>query len=257
MRNLSLTTALTAALGATLALGGCGKADKPKATPAPVAAAKPAAAKPAAAKPAAAVPTVKAAPAPKAADEDGAAPAAEVACGAHAKAGKDAPGCPGMPAAAAVGANPAAAPAATTGAGAAAVAGKVYGKGVSAIPTVQVSALLADVDGYAGKRVRVEGIVMDVCPMRGCWFKMAGDKPGSNLRFKVRDGVMVFPMSAKGQFAVAEGVVRKIPLNLAQTKRYMAHQAEEKGEKFDVASVTKPMTIIRLDGVGAVLRDKK
>ena len=68
---------------------------------------------------------------------------------------------------------------------------------------------------------------------------------------------MVFPMSAKGQYAVAEGVVRKIPLNLAQSKRYMAHQVEEKGEPFDPNTVTEPLTLVRLDGVGAVLRDKK
>jgi hypothetical protein len=86
---------------------------------------------------------------------------------------------------------------------------------------------------------------------------MAGDKVGTQIRFKVRDGVMVFPMSAKGKYAVAEGLVRKIPLSLQQTKRYLAHQAEEKGESFDPSTVTSAITLIRLDGIGAVLREKK
>lgn len=133
--------------------------------------------------------------------------------------------------------------------------GKVYGAGVGATEVVAVSTLLADVDAWVGKKVRVEGLVADVCPMRGCWFEMAGDKAGTSVRFKVRDGDMVFPLSAKGQFAVAEGVVRKIPLDLETSRRYMAHQAEEKSEPFDPASVTAPITIVRLDGVGAVLRD--
>lgn len=135
--------------------------------------------------------------------------------------------------------------------------GKVYGAGVAATQTVKISDLHKRVDELVGKRVRVEGTVTDVCPMRGCWFNMASDEPGKTLRFKVRDGVMVFPMSARGQYAVAEGVVRKIPLNLEQTKRVLAHEAEEKGEPFDTSTVTEPITLVRLDGVGAVLRDKK
>lgn len=151
---------------------------------------------------------------------------------------------------------PAAKPAANT-VDAAPLQGTVYGKGVALTTTTKVSELRANPDAFVGKRVRVEGLVTDVCPMRGCWFNMAGDKVGSSLRFKVKDGVMVFPMSAKGKYAVAEGVVRKIPLNLDQTRRALAHEAEEKGEKFDPASVTKPITLVRLDGVGAVLADKK
>ena len=135
--------------------------------------------------------------------------------------------------------------------------GKQYGAGVSATESVSISDLHKRVDALVGKRVRVEGTVTDVCPMRGCWFNMASDEPGKTLRFKVRDGVMVFPMSAKGQYAVAEGVVRKIPLNLEQTKRVLAHEAEEKGEPFDPSTVTEAITLVRLDGVGAVLRDKR
>lgn len=135
--------------------------------------------------------------------------------------------------------------------------GKVYGAGVTMAETVQVSDLHARVDELVGKRVRVQGQVLDVCPMRGCWFELAGDKPGSTLRFKVRDGTMVFPLSAKGKHAVAEGVVRKIPLNLEQTRRVLAHEAEEKGEPFDPTSVTAAITLVRLDGVGAVIGDAR
>ena len=249
----TLNTQLLGWMTVASMLIGCGqdKNKAPSAKPASKASAKapaPAVKAPAASKKAV-VNAVKAAPA---ADEDGQQPAA-AACGQ----GKAAPGCPGLPAEAQVGDNPGAAPAAAGGKAAAAVKGKVYGKGVSSVPSVAVSTLMGSVEQYVGKRVRVEGMVTDVCPMRGCWFNMAGDKPGTQIRFKVRDGVMVFPMSAKGQYAVAEGVVRKIPLNLAQSKRYMAHQAEEKGEPFDPNTVTEPLTLVRLDGVGAVLRDKK
>ena len=135
--------------------------------------------------------------------------------------------------------------------------GKVYGAGVLSSETIKISELYSNLAQYVGKRVRVEGPVVDVCPKRGCWFNMAADDGGRTLRFKVRDGVMVFPMSARGKYAVAEGVVRRIPLNLEQTRRVMAHEAEEKSQAFDPSTVTEPIVMVRLDGVGAVVRDKR
>jgi hypothetical protein len=138
-----------------------------------------------------------------------------------------------------------------------ALEGQVYGAGVQAAASVSMADIRNNPDQWVGKKVRIEGTVVDVCPKRGCWFEMAGEAPGETMRFKVKDGVMVFPMSARGQHAVAEGVVRKIPLNLEQTRRVKAHEADEKGEAFDPATVTEAITLVRLDGAGAVLRDKK
>ena len=97
----------------------------------------------------------------------------------------------------------------------------------------------------------------DVCPKRGCWIKLASDREYESLLFKVQDGVIVFPMSMKGKYAVADGVARKVELDLEQSRRYLAHKAEEKGEAFDPATVTEPISYIRLDGVGALVRDHK
>lgn len=138
----------------------------------------------------------------------------------------------------------------------AAEGGDVYGTGVGDdSETVSIADLSANPEAYAGKSVRVEGTVTDVCPKRGCWFDMAGSEPGQKMRFKVRDGEMVFPVDAKGKYAVAEGVVALQPLSLEQTREYLAYQAREYGADVDPESVTEPMTIVRLDGKGAVIRD--
>jgi hypothetical protein len=135
--------------------------------------------------------------------------------------------------------------------------GKSYGSGVKLAESVAISKIVADPKSFDGKTVRVEGMVIDVCPKRGCWFEMAGDAPGKKMRFKVQDGVMVFPMEAKGKYAVAEGVVSVQELSLEQTKKHAAYQAEEKGEEFDPASVTEAQMIVRIDGTGAVVRDQQ
>lgn len=135
--------------------------------------------------------------------------------------------------------------------------GKVYGKAVTETKSVSISEILDNPKAYDGKMVRVEGMVTDVCPRRGCWINLAGDKPGKKLRFKVRDGVITFPVKEKGNYAVAQGVVRVKTLTLEQTRNYYAHIAEEKGEKFDKNSIKEARTIVRLDGHGAVIRDRK
>lgn len=133
-----------------------------------------------------------------------------------------------------------------------ALPGTTYGAGVTLAETTPVSALAQQPDAWVGKRVRVEGTITEVCKMAGCWFNLAADA-GQSLKFKVTDGVMVFPQSAVGKRVVAEGIVRKINLDLEQTKRALAHEAEEQGKVFDPATVTEPMAVVRLDGLGAVI----
>jgi len=155
-------------------------------------------------------------------------------------------------------ADPAASDSAKTPADTAPAAdGKKYGAGVDLEQSTPITAIVDDPTAYDGKKVRVEGLVTDVCEKRGCWFEMAGDAPGKKLRFKVQDGVMVFPMTAKGQYAVAEGIVKVQQLSLEETREFAAHEAEEQGKELDPNSITEPKTVVRIDGTGAMLRDNK
>ncbi len=134
---------------------------------------------------------------------------------------------------------------------------KSFGAGVSVAETTSIERLLAEPAAFNGKTVRVEGMVVDVCPKRGCWFEIAGESAGQKLRFKVTDGEMVFPIDSKGMYASAQGKVAVKDLSLEESKQYAEYQAKEYGKPYDPASVTKPMQIVRIDGTGAVLRDKK
>jgi hypothetical protein len=136
-------------------------------------------------------------------------------------------------------------------------AGTKYGAGVSLPTSVTIEELKANVDKYEGKEVRIEGLVTGVCPKRGCWFDMAGDKAGEAMRFKVKDGVMVFPMEANGKYAVAQGVVRKMPMTLEQSKRWATYQRDSYQVDIDPDAINEPLTIVRLDGSGAMIRDAK
>jgi Domain of unknown function (DUF4920) len=159
-------------------------------------------------------------------------------------------------------ASPAAPAVSATGAGPAATtsqapAGAAFGAGVKLAETTPIDTILSDPKSYQGKTVRVEGMITDVCPKRGCWFDMAGGGPGKKLKFKVTDGEMVFPPDAKGKFAVAEGVVAVRELSIEESKQYAEYQSKEYGIPYDPASITKPTNVVRLDGTGAVFRDQK
>lgn len=134
--------------------------------------------------------------------------------------------------------------------------GAVFGAGIKLATSTPISTILADPKSFAGKSVRVEGMVVDVCAKRGCWMDLAGSAPGEKLKFKVVDGEMTFPMDAKGKYATAEGVVSVNELTLEDSVEYAKYQAEETGKTFDPASVTAPITVIKLDGTGAILRDR-
>ena len=133
--------------------------------------------------------------------------------------------------------------------------GKVYGEPLSGKDTLSIHKLLDDPDPYLGEVVRVEGLITGVCEKRGCWMTLASDeKEFEEIRIKVDDGVIVFPMEAKGKHAVAEGVLAKIEMTMEETVAYKKHHAEEHNEDFDPASVTEPLVFYQIKGTGAVIR---
>jgi hypothetical protein len=89
-----------------------------------------------------------------------------------------------------------------------------FGTGVTIEAATPIADVIAKPADYAGKTIRVEGIVTGVCQHMGCWMTLApaaasGEKPAA-LRLKVDDGVIVFPVSARGKTAIAQGVMEKV-----------------------------------------------
>ena len=131
-------------------------------------------------------------------------------------------------------------------------AGESYGSGVKVAEATPISKILADPDAYVGKTVRIEGKVLDVCPMAGCWMELADEGGKEKLKVKVDDGVIVFPMTAKGKLAVAEGTLEAIPMTREKYVEWLKHLAEERGQTFDAASVGDgPFRVLQLKGTGA------
>lgn len=131
-----------------------------------------------------------------------------------------------------------------------------YGKEITLEEKTKISEILQDPESFLDEIVLVEGEVLDVCPMAGCWIELSSDVEDEKIKVKVKDGEIVFPMEAKGSTAVVEGKVYKIELTKERAISYYEHMAEEKGEKFDPASVTGPVTIYQIKGIGAEINQE-
>lgn len=120
-----------------------------------------------------------------------------------------------------------------------------------------ISDILADPNAYLGKTVQVEGEILDVCPMMGCWMELKSDDGEEMIKVKVKDGDIVFPVEAVGDFAVVEGTVYKIELTQEEAVDYFEHLAKESGEEFDPSTITGPITIYQIKGMGAEIVQKE
>ena len=133
------------------------------------------------------------------------------------------------------------------------IAGAVdqYGRPLSLDAPTPISQILSGPEAYLGSEVLVEGTVVQVCAKRGCWIELASDREFQKLRIKVKDGVIVFPMSAQGLTARVQGVLEEIRLSEAQARARKKHFAEEQGGTFDPASVTGPEVHYQIRAMGA------
>lgn len=135
--------------------------------------------------------------------------------------------------------------------------GTLYGEELTLSETTEVADILADPEAFVGERVLVEGTVVDVCDKRGCWIELASSNEFEKLSVKVEDGVIVFPLSARGLHARVEGIVEKLEYTMEEALEQARHQAEEHDTEFDPSSVTGPETIYQIKGIGAVIGDER
>lgn len=131
--------------------------------------------------------------------------------------------------------------------------GEKYGETLTLTATTDISEILSRPEDFVGQRVLITGEIADVCQKKGCWIDLISGN--EKIRVKVEDDVIVFPTTAKGKIAVVEGVLEKLELSEEELVEWKRHEAEERGEQFDPASVSEGTAIYRIKGSGAVVKD--
>jgi hypothetical protein len=110
------------------------------------------------------------------------------------------------------------------------------GNGVTLKEPTPIKALLERPQDYVGKTVRIDGVATAICEHMGCWMAVAAEgsdasEPRQTVRLKLEDGVIVFPMSAKGRQVSAEGAFELLTSKAADpdaTSAAAEHAAQDK-----------------------------
>ena len=78
--------------------------------------------------------------------------------------------------------------------------------GVTLDTSTPIAEILGNMDAFAGKTIRIEGIIVEVCSSQGCYITLQ-DPEGNKLNLKIVDGELDFrELVETGQYAVGEGV---------------------------------------------------
>jgi hypothetical protein len=99
---------------------------------------------------------------------------------------------------------------------------KYFGAPFAVSEVVPASTVLADPAGFAGKPVRMEGELTEVCQKAGCW-AVVRDDAGRSLRVTMKDHAFGIDKDTQGRACQLEGeLVKK-----AVDPEKLAHFAEE------------------------------
>ena len=122
------------------------------------------------------------------------------------------------------------------------------GTGVSLASATPIASVAERPAAFVGKTLRVDGVATAVCTHMGCWMAVApeGDPSGPTIRLKVDDGVIVFPVTAKGKRVSAEGVFEAVGGS--------AESSEAAGEHAKVDP--KASQQYQLKATGAIIRER-
>ena len=92
-----------------------------------------------------------------------------------------------------------------------------------------ITELLNNPSIYLGNNVAINGKIVDVCPMMGCWIEVKDSYSEEVIRVKVKDGDIIFPKESKNKEVLVEGVFSKLDFTEEQAILWKIHLAEEKG----------------------------
>lgn len=81
-----------------------------------------------------------------------------------------------------------------------------YGAPVTETKAVPLAKLAKKPRAFAGRTIRIEGTVKDVCQGQGCWLEVQ-DAKGATFIAKSLDESVLVPKDCKGQRVVVQGVL--------------------------------------------------
>lgn len=121
--------------------------------------------------------------------------------------------------------------------------------GLEAIEPEREAVSLAALDETFTGEVIVEGVIEDVCSVKGCWMNLReGDR---TARVKFKDYAFFVPRNAAGRRVVVKGVGAMTLLDVA----WAQHLAEEAGKsRAEIEAITEPVRLYEIEATAVYIR---
>ncbi len=127
--------------------------------------------------------------------------------------------------------------------------GEFYGEKVTADGAIDISQIPAKLANKESVDTKITAKVLDVCPKKGCWIKLAVND-STTAFVKMKDYGFFVPLSAIGKTIVLDGEAKMKTTSVAE----LQHYAEDaKKSKEEIAAITKPEKEIRFTAKGITI----
>ncbi len=126
-----------------------------------------------------------------------------------------------------------------------------YGDSITVDNAVPANELLAKMEGNDSLQVKVEGIILSSCKMKGCWMKM--DLGEEQMHVKFLDYDFFVPKNLDGEMAIVEGYAKIDTMSVAELK-HLASDAEKSQEEID--AITEPEVNLSYVASGVIIKPK-
>jgi hypothetical protein len=125
-----------------------------------------------------------------------------------------------------------------------------FGDSITMENATPADKLIGQMHGNDSLKIKLSGIVSEVCQKKGCWMTMnIGNDKSMQIRFK--DYGFFVPKDISGKTAVIEGVAFNdtIPVN------ELKHYAEDEGKsKEEIEKITDPEISISFEANGVIIK---
>ncbi len=107
-----------------------------------------------------------------------------------------------------------------------------FGAGVAIDQPTPIADIVKNPEAFVGKTIRIDGTATAVCQHMGCWMAVSesAKEGAATVRLKVEDGVIVFPVSAKGKAVSAQGTFERIKAGDAEGNEAASEHAKHEAK---------------------------
>lgn len=128
--------------------------------------------------------------------------------------------------------------------------GDWYGEKIPTTGAVDISTVATQLEkGKESVEARFTAKVLDVCPKKGCWIKLAIDD-STTAFVKMKDYGFFLPLSAIGKTVVIDGEVKMKKTSVSELRHYAE---DAKKSKEEIEAITKPEKQVTVMAKGIVI----